>query len=54
MAEAENKTHDGFDVVHQLLKRDKGKSTFKVPGIFAEMPPNVTENHIDHVERYLA
>ena len=50
MAKAENKTHNGFDVVHQLLKRDEGKFTFKV-GIFAEMPPSVTANHTDHVER---
>ena len=47
--EAENKMHNGFDVVHQLLKHDEGKFTFKV-GIFAKMPPSMTANHTDHVE----
>ena len=41
--------HNGFDVVHQLLKCDEGKFTFKV-GIFAKMPLSVTANHTNHIE----
>ena len=49
MVKVENKMHNGFNMVYQLLKHDEGKFTFKV-GIFAEMPLSVTPNHTDHIK----